>query len=68
MDRMIRAQATVEQVHLPSGKSSLYRVHVTSPDTKVEAHYTIIEDDEDKAAMEGIRRFCEMIEPPPVGG
>jgi hypothetical protein len=65
---MIRAQATVDNVEIGGKPSHVWRVHVTSPDTKVEVHYTIIEDDENKAAMEGIRHFCEVMDPGPVGG
>jgi hypothetical protein len=66
---MIRAQATVERVELQHGQQShLWRVHVTSPDTKVETYYTLVADDENKAAREGIRRFCEMLDPLPAGG
>jgi hypothetical protein len=44
---------------LPGGNGSchLFYVHVEGGDPPVKAEYTVIADDEDEAAREGLKRF-----------
>jgi hypothetical protein len=51
-------KATVDNHPLPGGRPShLFDVHVEGGDPPAKAEYTIIANDEDEAAREGMKRF-----------
>jgi hypothetical protein len=51
-------KCTVDNHLMPGGRPShLFDVHVEGGEPLVKAEYTIIADDEDEAAREGLKRF-----------
>jgi hypothetical protein len=64
---MMKAQATVDRFVFPSGmpSKSMWKVYVSDPSHEHRRDYTIIADDEDAAAKEGLRRFQAELDPEP---
>jgi len=63
---MIRAQATVNQQRLGGRFVHIFHVYVSSPDSDQKRKYVLIAHDEDKAAQEGLRRYCAELDPDPI--
>ncbi len=63
---MIRMVATVDNVYLSFNRPShLWKIRVTSPDHEAVGEYTLIADDENKAAAEGLRLYSVAFDPEP---